>query len=127
MLHEALSKNVSCAMLYGAVPDDERREVVSQFKEGSVQCIVCNPAVAGYGLNLQGAALQIWYSRDYNTENRLQAEGRSSRIGSDKTAVYIDLVYNVNFEKKVLQSNKEGRSLNDFFMSSNLNDILELI
>lgn len=127
MLHEALSKHVSCAMLYGAVPDDERREVVAQFKEGSVQCIVCNPAVAGYGLNLQGAALQIWYSRDYNTENRLQAEGRSSRIGSDKTAVYIDLVYNVNFEKKVLQSNKEGRSLNDFFMSSNLNDILELI
>lgn len=127
MLYRELSSKISCAMLYGAVPDDERRSIVSRFKAGTIQCVICNPAVAGFGLNLQNAALQIWYSRDYNSENRLQAEGRSSRIGSDKTALYIDLVYNIRLEKKILESNKRGQALNDFFKESTLNDILELI
>lgn len=124
---ELSKQGVTCGKLYGAASNEERVSTVERFKSGDIQCVVCNPSVAGYGLNLQGAALQIWYSRDYNTENRLQAEGRSSRIGSTKTAVYIDLVYSVPFEKKVLESNKEGRSLNEFFMNASLNDIMELL
>lgn len=125
-LYEALKPLVSCAKLYGATPKDQRDTIVDDFKQGRLQGIICNPSVAGYGLNLQNASVQIWYSRSYTNEDRIQAEGRSHRFGITESPVYIDLVYNCKFEEKVLEANKLGTSMNSFFNNNSLDEILAI-
>ena len=89
--------------------------------------MISNPTVGGYGLNLQNASVQYWYSRNYRTEARLQAEDRSHRIGIVKSPVYKDLMYNSVFEHKVLASLMEGKDINSYFMSDEINNIFNTI
>lgn len=123
MLHREINKLVPCGLLSGSTSKADRSEIVNQFKSGQLQAIVANPEVAGYGLNFQHALVQYWYSRSYRTESRLQAEDRSHRIGTAAPPLYKDLVYNCEFEKAVLQSNKEGRDMNDYFNSRSVSDL----
>lgn len=115
MLVKKLSQVTSVRAIYGDVTDLERQEALSKFASGEVQGLIMNPSVGGYGMNLQNATTQYWYSRSYNTEDRLQAEGRSQRIGTVVSPVYKDLVYDCEFERRVLESNRTGKSMQEFF------------
>ena len=126
LLENVLSKELTTAAIYGSTKKADRETIVEDFKAGKIQCLVCNPTVAGYGLNLQNADYQVWYSRSYMTEARIQSEGRTHRIGTKRSPVYIDLVYDCAFERNVLASNKEGRDMNDFFTRSTVEEILSV-
>lgn len=126
MLGEVIGKEVKTACVYGETKQSERDTLVEAFKRGEIQCLVCNPTVAGYGLNLQNALLQYWYSRNYITEARIQAEGRSHRIGITESPIYVDLVYDCKFEKEVLANNKDGKDLNDYFNNHAIDDLLAI-
>lgn len=123
MLHSELSKVAEVGLISGIVSMNEREAVVEDFLSGKLQGLVANPQVAGYGLNFQHAGYQYWYSRNFRTEARLQAEDRSHRIGIARSPVYKDLVYRCAFERKVLADNKEGRSMNDFFNTASVADL----
>jgi len=127
LLCEELSKNYAVGRLDGTTPKDVRAEIINDFKAGRLQGLISNPEVGGYGLNLQGAGVQYWYSRNFRTEARLQAEDRSHRIGVTKSPVYKDLVYDVKFEHAVLESLKQGLNINAQFMSNELTELFELI
>lgn len=127
MLYAELNKKAPMALLYGPTPQEERFKIVERFQRGEIQGIVANPTIGGYGLNLQAASLQYWYSRSYRTEARLQAEDRSHRLGTKTPPLYKDLLCaGVHFEEKVLNDNRDGRDLNDFFMSRSVTDILNV-
>lgn len=126
LLSQRIGKEVSTGSVYGSTSREERGTLVEDFKRGKIQCLVCNPVVAGYGLNLQNALLQYWYSRNYVTEARIQAEGRSHRIGITESPVYIDLTYNCQFERAVLANNKDGQDLNDYFNNSSIEQLLTI-
>ena len=126
MLAENLKDLVSLGTLYGETEQKEREQTITAFKEGRIQCLVANPKVGGFGLNFQNAGAQIWYSRSYSTETRLQAEDRSHRINVTQSPVYIDLVYDVQFEKDVLRVTKEGRDMNAYFNSKTVKNLLEV-
>ena len=126
MLCKELQPLVSTGLLYGGTDKGEREKVIEDFKAGKIQCLVANPQVGGYGLNFQNAGTQIWYSRNYSTEARLQAEDRSHRINVKNSPVYIDLVYDVAFEQDVLRVTKEGRDMNSYFNSKSVHDLLEV-
>lgn len=126
MLCAELNKITSVGLLSGAVNMSTREEVVADFLAGKLQGLVANPQVAGYGLNFQRAGYQYWYSRNYRTEARLQAEDRSHRIGIVRSPVYKDLVYNCAFEKKVLEDNKNGRQMNDYFNNSSISELFTI-
>lgn len=115
MLTQALSTQLTVAAIHGDTPNAERARLVTAFQRGEIQCLVCNARVAGYGLNLQCATLQIWYSRDFFNEARIQAEARTNRYGSTETSVYKDLIYDCPAERTVIESNKLGLSMNDAF------------
>lgn len=125
LLTNKLRNQYKVRPLYGSVGKELREQYVKEFKQNEIQGLVCNPSVAGYGLNLQGATVQYWYSRSYRTEDRIQAEGRSHRIGTVESPVYKDIVCECAFEQAVLNNNKEGRSLNEFFNSQTAKDVLE--
>jgi len=126
LLYNTLNKDYAVGILDGSVDKKDRQDVVKAFKAGELQGLISHPEVGGYGLNLQGAGVQYWYSRNYRTEARLQAEDRSHRIGTTVSPIYKDLVYNVNFEQRVLQSLKEGLDLNMQFLSKDINELFEI-
>lgn len=126
LLYKELSKTIPVGLLYGATDAKVRKVIVERFLAGELQGLIANPQVAGYGLNLQRAGYQYWYSRDYRTEARLQAEDRSHRIGIVRSPVYKDLVYRCAFEKKVLEDNKTGRDMNDYFNTASVTDLFTI-
>ena len=126
MLTRELGKLCPVRAVYGETPLGERDTIVQDFKDGKIQGLVGNAVVAGYGLNLQNALIQYWYSRNYFTEARLQAEARSHRIGTKSSPLYVDLVYDCAFEKAVLANNKEGRALNDYFSGMRADDVFKI-
>jgi len=127
MLMRELGKKFTVVGMSGATPKKDRPAIVEEFKRGDAQILISNPEVGGYGLNLQAAELQYWYSRSFRTEARLQAEDRSHRIGTVRSPVYKDLVYNSGFEKNVLDVLKEGKDMNATFVTTSLNDIFKIL
>jgi SNF2 family DNA or RNA helicase len=119
-------KEYSLAAMHGETSVPDRNDIIQQFGKGELQGIVANPAVMGYGFNLQQASIQYWYSRDYRTEARLQAEDRSHRMGITRSPVYKDLVYNVASEKAVLTNIKQGADMNEYFKSHSIAEILDV-
>lgn len=113
--------------IHGKTPQRERREIVNDFKAGNLQGLIMNPTVGGYGLNLQMARIQYWYSRNYRTEVRLQAEDRLHRIvGTVESPVYKDLISDISFERDVLDVLQEGKDINDVFVNRSVNEIFKL-
>jgi SNF2 family DNA or RNA helicase len=102
MLHKELSKEYDLGLLMGGVSKEDRRNYVEAFKRGDLEGLIANPVVGGYGLNLQAGQVQFWYSRDFRTEARIQAEDRSHRYGINASPIYEDLVTNSKHETQVL-------------------------
>jgi len=126
LLQKEISKVAEVGSLYGETSDTQRAKVVQDFKAGYLQGLIMNPTVGGYGLNLQMASVQYWYSRNYRTEARLQTEDRIHRIGTDKSPIYKDLVSNIKFEQDVLDVLREGKEINDVFVNKKINEIFKL-
>jgi len=126
LLEKALSAVCTVGTLAGATKKGDRVVVVEDFKAGKLQGLISHPSVGGFGLNLQCAGVQYWYSRDYRTEARLQAEDRSHRIGTVKSPIYKDLLSESAFEHRVLEVLQEGKDINDHFVTASLNDLFTL-
>lgn len=127
MLYEELSKEYSCCLYYGGVDAHDRARILDEFKEGKYDIFIGNIATAAYGLNLQNATVQLYYSNNFRTEDRLQAENRSHRIGvKSSSVVYKDIVIKGTVDELCIKSIKMGRELNEFFKDLSFNDILDI-
>lgn len=122
MLNERLSKEYNCVLYYGGVPDFKRDTIKKDFVAGKYDIFIANTATGGFGLNLQNATLQYFFSNTFNVENRLQAEDRSHRIGVKSACVYKDIVVKDSIDDRIYKAIKAGRDLNDYFKT--LDDIL---
>jgi SNF2 family DNA or RNA helicase len=123
-LYNELKKNYRCFLYYGKTKKYEKQKIVEQFKNNEYQIFIGNPTAAGFGLNLQSATIQFWYSNTFRTEARLQAEDRSHRIGITNPVLYKDFICKNTVDEKLYQIMKEGKDLNDFFKSNKLADII---
>lgn len=125
LIYNTLSRDYKVGRLDGKVVGDERNDVVRDFKQGNSQFIVSNPEVGGYGFNFHNAAIQWWYSRNYRTESRIQAEDRNYRIGTVESPLYKDLLYDIYWENLVYQTMQEEAAINDLFVdNAKVQDIL---
>lgn len=125
-LFDELSKFYSCEKYYGKTSKNERARIKDDFQKGKFQIMIANPSTAGYGLNLQRSTLQLWFSNSFRTEDRLQGEERSPRIGSVADFVtYKDIICKNSIDEKIYKVLREGRELNDYFSTTSLRDILQ--
>jgi SNF2 family DNA or RNA helicase len=116
MLDAALRKlGYNVGLYYGATHQIKRERIIKQFKEGSIDVFVGNASTAGFGLNLQNSTLQYYFSNSFRTEDRLQAEDRSHRIGVKSACVYKDIIIKNSIDERIYESISTGRDLNDFF------------
>jgi len=81
------------AMLTGEQSAKEKQASVEALK-GDINVLIANPAAGGTGVNLVEASTAIFYSRNFDLGQRLQAQARNYRGGSDVHAkiTQIDLV-----------------------------------
>lgn len=125
MLKAELNKLYPTCLYYGGTSQQDRADIVTDFQRGRYKIFVGNPATAGFGLNLQNATLQYYYSNTFQVENRLQAEDRSHRIGVKSTCVYKDVIAKGTLDEKVRKVITSGRDLNDYFKDASLRELLE--
>jgi SNF2 family DNA or RNA helicase len=122
--HELEKAGHSCRLYYGGTRENDRKAIVEDFKRGAFRVFVGNAATAGFGLNFQNATLQYYFSNTFRTEDRLQAEDRSHRIGVKQTVVYKDIIAKGTIDERVWENIAQGRDLNDFFKGVSVRDLL---
>jgi SNF2 family DNA or RNA helicase len=86
------SKDGDVLTLTGDTPAAERAENVRRFQRGDAQYFVGTAAAGGTGITLHAADTEIFYSRDYNLVNFLQASDRCHRIGQQNTVSIIKFI-----------------------------------
>jgi len=123
-IYAELKNNYSCELYYGKTSKKERARIKKDFMDKKFQIFIGNPSVAGFGLNLQVSTIQLWYSNSYKTEDRLQAEDRSHRIGTTDNVLYKDIIAKGTLDEKIYKAIREGRELNDYFSQTSLEDLL---
>jgi SNF2 family DNA or RNA helicase len=123
-LYAHLNDLYDCCLYYGGTPDYERKKIIEDFKSGVYDIFIGNAATAGFGLNLQNATVQYFFSNSFRTEDRLQAEDRSHRIGVKSMVVYKDVIMRGTIDERIYESIKTGRDLNDYFKATSLKALL---
>jgi superfamily II DNA or RNA helicase len=79
-----LSKNIAdCIEVKGSMPADKKERALEAFTFGERRVVVTKPKLAGFGLNWQHAATQVFASISHSYEQYYQAIRRSWRYGQD--------------------------------------------
>lgn len=103
----------------GTVDDDDRQRAIDRFQDGSAQFFVANQSAAGTGLTLTAAKAVLYYTNNYNLEDRLQSEDRAHRIGQDGAfqpngehgVLYCDLVAEGTVDERIIDRLVEKKEL----------------
>jgi DNA modification methylase len=90
-------------------PEHKERDLLA-FTDGEVRLIITKPEIAGWGLNWQHCAHQVFSGLSFSFETWYQAVGRSHRFGQDRE-VHVHMVYSQS-EDDVLATLR--RKHNDF-------------
>ncbi len=92
------------ALVYGGQTDKARDAGIEAFTDGRSRLLIGNQQAGGVGLNLQPAAMAVYYSQDCNAEWRAQSEGRNHRGGSQihKHITYVDLIVQDSIDETVM-------------------------
>lgn len=72
------------ANLHGTLPPDAKVELIEAFLAGEVRVLVSKPSIAGFGLNFQHAADQVFVGLGDSYESYYQAIRRSWRFGQTR-------------------------------------------
>lgn len=111
-------KNIRHVVMYGATSKNNRISAVHQFTtDPEVQIMVANPSVAGLGLNLQCAHLEVFLSNWYAPDVRDQAVDRCHRQGQSNAVTIIDLICENSLERKILNSLEASINLENEILS----------
>lgn len=98
----------------------------TKFVSGETQIMLMSPNMGAYGLNLSNATVQLWYSRGWSVEKRLQALDRSHRITSTKPVIYKDLVYSGTVDELVLAALSRGQDINQLILEMEPTEIFSV-
>ena len=110
---------------YGDTEEKERNRVKLAFQDGQVDILVCNPSLAGIGLNLQRASNTIYFSSDYSYEKRKQADGRTIRADQKANTVLLkNIVCRETIDERVLEVLTEKNDLAEYFRETSIREFL---
>ena len=90
---------------YGAVSAKDREEAVDLFQTNkNTRFFVSNPQTGGYGLTLTKASTVIYFSNNYDLEQRQQSEDRAHRIGQKNNVLYIDIIAKNTIDEFIIKA-----------------------
>lgn len=107
-LERAIPGSVQVA---GRDSDDEKRRKMRAFSDGSARVIVTKPKIAGFGMNWQHCAHQVFVGLSHSWEQYYQAVRRSYRFGQSRPVTVH--VVSTDREVAVLQNIKRKQAQAD--------------
>lgn len=92
LLRTRLAKRkISCELITGDVPPEERTDRVARFQEGEITVIASTLQAGGVGITLTAADTVIFLERDWTPAINEQAEARLHRIGQENAVTVLIL------------------------------------
>lgn len=86
-LHDRLEENnFSCAFIHGEMEQDTRKDIMNNFRSGSVRMLISTDLLCR-GIDVQQVSIVINYDVPYKIENYIHRIGRSGRYGRKGVAV----------------------------------------
>ena len=110
---------------YGETSNDDREVNLKRFKAGEVQFLVGTVDAGGIGLNMYEAPHAFFYSNQFSSGKRQQAEDRNHRYGSVGIAIagvagmkvlYEDLVCIDTIDEYVLKTLASKKEMSEYIM-----------
>jgi superfamily II DNA or RNA helicase len=121
------SWGVASLRIDGDTPASERARRATEFNTNlRIHCFLLSTKAAGVGLNLTGADTVIFFDHDWNPANDDQAMDRAYRIGQTKNVTVYRLIAKGTIEEKILERQKEKRSLADDVIGSDASGFKDL-
>jgi SNF2 family DNA or RNA helicase len=78
---------------------------VQRWNEGKIPMLICHPASAGHGLNLQhGSNIMVWYGLTWSLEQYQQFNARLYRQGQTKPVIIHHLLMEDSVEQLVMEA-----------------------
>lgn len=78
-------------------------EDIAEWNKGNIPMLLCHPASAGLGLNLQeGGHIMVWFGLPWSLELLQQAEARLHRQGQEESVIIHRIVCEDTLDEKVL-------------------------
>lgn len=108
----------SVAKYHGGTGDDERQEIKRNFQnpDHPLRFFIGNQATGKFGLTLTEAKVMIYYSNDYNLENRLQSEERSQFLAQKESLLVVDLISEGTVDECFVTNLRAKKNLSDMVM-----------
>ena len=78
-------------------------DTIRQWNAGQIPLLLCHPASAGHGLNLQeGGRIIVWFGLPWSLELYAQANARLHRMGQGESVIVHHIVTEGTLDEKVL-------------------------
>ena len=106
-------EGMTCFILKGDTPKEERMELVERFNAGEADVFLISLKAGGTGLNLTGADMVIHYDPWWNTAAQNQATDRAYRIGQTQSVQVYKLIASDTIEERILLLQQEKAALSD--------------
>ena len=85
--------------------DADTVSTIRAWNAGEIPILLCHPASAGHGLNLQmGGHMVVWYSLPWSLELYQQANARLHRMGQENPVVVHHIICEDTLDDKVLSA-----------------------
>ncbi|MGL4688894.1 MAG: DEAD/DEAH box helicase, partial [Leuconostoc mesenteroides] len=82
--NELSEKGILSHLIYGQTPKEDRVELINEFRNGSVQVLISNPATLGESISLhQSVHDAVYFEYNFNLTFMLQSRDRIHRLGLD--------------------------------------------
>ena len=105
------NKNVSTNYICGSVPLEQRNEVIQEFKNLNIQCLIMQPQAMMYGSRFKADAI-FYYSSPESLNQREQSEHRTINVSSSKNVLIVDFICFDTLEEIIIENllKKENKS-----------------
>lgn len=106
-------EEISCYMLTGSTPKEERIQMAGAFQGDGVPVFLISLKAGGTGLNLTAADIVIHYDPWWNVAAQNQATDRTHRIGQEKQVTVYRLILKDTIEENILNLQAQKQNLAD--------------
>lgn len=85
--------------------EGDTQGVISRWNAGKIPMLLCHPASAGHGLNLQtGGHIAVWFGLTWNLELYAQANARLHRQGQEHSVIIHHIVCENTQDERVIRA-----------------------
>lgn len=85
--------------------EGDTQDIISRWNAGKIPMLICHPASAGHGLNLQeGGHIAVWYGLTWSLELYQQANARLHRQGQEQSVIIHHIICEKTVDEKVMDA-----------------------